>query len=162
MAHHDEAPVIHQNALRGAGVLVLLTVLGAGWSSWNGSPGVMDPTTAVLEVRELRFMDDDGAVIVQEGDEVLAVLPSGEGQFIRGVVRALARHRMLSDVGREVPFELVHRADGRLSLEDPATGEAIVLNAFGSENLQAFARLLDAEDRVIFESSTPRILENEA
>lgn len=162
MAHHDEAPVIHKNALRGAGVLVLLTVLGAGWSSWNGPPSVMDPSTAVLEVRELRFVDDDGAVIVREGDEVIAVLASGEGQFVRGVVRALARHRMLSDVGHEVPFELVHRADGRLSLEDPVTGEAVVINAFGSDNLQAFARLLDAEHRVGFESSMPNSMENEA
>lgn len=162
MAHHDEAPVIHKNALRGAGALVLLTILGAGWSAWNGPPSVMDPTTAVLVVRELRFVDDDGAVIVQEGEDVIAVLASGEGQFIRGVVRALARHRMLSDVGREAPFKLVHRADGRLTLEDPETGEAVVINAFGSANLQAFARLLDAEDRVGFESSIPRTMENEA
>ena len=162
MAHHDEAPVIHRNALRGAGVLVLLTVLGAGWSSWNGPPSIMDPGTAVLEIRELQFVDDDGAVIVQEGDEVIAVLASGEGQFVRGVVRALARHRMLSDAGREVPFELVHRADGRLSLEDPVTGESIVINAFGSENLQAFARLLEADNRVGFETSFPRTTENEA
>ena len=161
MAHHDEAPVIHRNALRGAGVLVLLTVLGAGWSALNGPPSVMDPST-VLEVRDLRFLDDDGSVVIREGEDVIAVLASGEGQFVRGVVRALARHRMLSEVGREAPFQLVHRADGRLSLEDPVTGQAIVINAFGSDNLQAFARLLDAEERIGFETSIPSSTENEA
>lgn len=162
MGHHHDSPIIHRNALRGAGLLVVLSLLATSWAVLNGSPGVMDPDTAVLEVRELHFLDDAGSVLVQEHGAVIAVLPSGEGQFVRGVVRALARHRSLSGVGRERPFELVHRADGRLSLEDPATGQAIVLNAFGSENLRAFARLLGAEGRVGFESSIAVHEENEA
>ena len=161
--HHDEAPVIHANALRGAGVMVLLALLGAGWSSYHGSASVMDPSTAVLEVRPLYFVDrDDGAVVINDPDGEVEVLLSGEGQFVRGVVRALARHRQMSAGGHEAPFNLVHRADGRLSLEDPLTGETIVLNAFGADNLVVFARLLGAEDRVGFQTFIPGRTENEA
>jgi len=160
--HHDEAPVIHANALRGAAVLVLLTIVGCGYSVMFGSAEVMDPST-IVESRTLYFEDgEDGAVIVREGDEIIEVLASGDGQFVRGVLRAMARQRRLSSGGPEEPFTLVHWADGRVSIEDPVSGERVVLNAFGSENLQAFARLLDAEDRIIFLSSNAQRMEKDA
>ena len=148
MSHHHDAPVIHRNALRGAGLLVVISILAAAVSSWNGPPTVMDPTVPVVESRALRFEDaPGGAVVVRDEIGVVAVYGAGEGQFVRGVVRALARHR------RQVPgaeddlyaaFELQHRSDGRLALVDPVSGERIVVNAFGSENFGAFVELLRA------------------
>jgi putative photosynthetic complex assembly protein len=43
-----------------------------------------------------------------------------------------------------VPFRLALHADGRLTLEDPATSRTIELQAFGPANSGAFARLLPA------------------
>ena len=57
-------------------------------------------------------------------------------------MRILARERRMNDEGRETPFRLIRWADGRLSIEDPATGRRIDLGAFGAANTQAFARLM--------------------
>ena len=74
----------------------------------------------------------------------MAVLPPGSNGFIRGVMRGLARERMLHGIDAAPPFRLIRWADGRLSLEDTATGRLIDLAAFGPTNAQAFARLLTA------------------
>ncbi|MHA7871548.1 MAG: photosynthetic complex assembly protein PuhC, partial [Hyphococcus sp.] len=49
-------------------------------------------------------------------------------------------------VGPDVPFELTRTEKGRLLLHDPATGRVIGLEAFGDDNLNDFARLLDQKD----------------
>ena len=66
----------------------------------------------------------------------------GEGGFLRGALRVMARERRMRGLGGEAPFELVGRADGRLTLLDPATGQRIDLEAFGPTNAGAFAALL--------------------
>mgnify|MGYP006276983711 CR=1 FL=1 len=44
--------------------------------------------------------------------------------------------------GAEQPFQLIARADGRLTLADPVTGQRIDLESFGPANAGVFARLL--------------------
>jgi putative photosynthetic complex assembly protein len=51
---------------------------------------------------------------------------------------------MLDAVGPDLPFRLTHWSDGRLTLEDAATGRRIELESFGPTNMQAFASLLAA------------------
>jgi putative photosynthetic complex assembly protein len=70
----------------------------------------------------------------------------GTNGFVRGVLRGLARERRLNDVGAQPPFQLTRWSDGRLSLDDPATGRRIDLVAFGPTNAGAFAQLLTAPD----------------
>ena len=70
------------------------------------------------------------------------MLPPGTNGFIRGVLRGLARDRKLQRIGTEPPFRLTRWVDGRLSLDDPATGRRIELGAFGPTNAAAFAGLL--------------------
>ncbi len=41
-----------------------------------------------------------------------------------------------------MPFRLSAWSDGRLTLEDPATGRAVDLEAFGPTNEATFVRLL--------------------
>jgi hypothetical protein len=41
------------------------------------------------------------------------------------------------------PFELIYRADGRLTLSDTATGRMVDLESFGPTNAGSFYRLLD-------------------
>ena len=63
------------------------------------------------------------------------VVAPGTNGFLRGVLRGLARERKLERSAIEPPFRLTRWADGRLSLEDPATGRRIDdLEAFGPTN----------------------------
>lgn len=102
-------------------------------------------TAEVLAVRHLTFTDQpDGSVIVKdaEADTQVEVFAPGTNNFARGILRALARQRRMQDVGPEEPFRLTRLADGRLTLDDPATGERIDLGSFGSTNTADFVRLL--------------------
>lgn len=86
----------------------------------------------------------DGAVILADagsGTPALVIAP-GEDGFMRGTLRGLARDRHLRGLGPEQPFRLVVWNDGRLTLDDTATGRRLDLLAFGQSQAEAFARLL--------------------
>lgn len=96
--------------------------------------------------RELRFLDrSDGAVVILDhpGGEPVEVLAPGTHGFVRGVMRGMARERRSKKVGDEPPYRLTSWSDGRLTLDDPSTGRWVELVAFGPDNFQAFAQLLD-------------------
>jgi len=101
-------------------------------------------TANTVAAVEMRFLDrEDGAVVVQGPDErIIAVLPPGTNGFARGVLRGLARERRQHHLDSGPTFRLVRWADGRLSLEDPATGRHVNLEAFGPTNARVFADLL--------------------
>jgi putative photosynthetic complex assembly protein len=100
----------------------------------------------VVQSRLLRFLDQpDGSVLVRDvqGKEADAVIAAGSNQgFIRGVMRGLARDRKMRGLDDGPPFRLAQWGDGRLSLQDMATGRTIELDAFGDDNRAAFASLL--------------------
>jgi len=104
----------------------------------------MQPSTPVA-VRMLRFEDGaDGSVLVSDvkGRSVHIVEPGTNG-FLRGVLRGLARERRRTSVDALPPFRLTRWADGRLSLDDPATGRHVDLEVFGPTNSAAFVRLFE-------------------
>lgn len=146
MSGHEHAePVISRPILITVMLMVTATVIGAAWSSYTKGDSLDLPESTVLVARDLVFKDrDDGAVVVSEAGQQVLVFEAGSGGFIRGTLRALARQRQLGNIGSEEPFRLVHWADGRLSLIDPATKGRIEINAFGRDNLDAFAEILDA------------------
>lgn len=125
-------------ALIAAGSVIGLTVIMK-----DRSPGIVIASPAA-ETRLLRFSDAPGGVVrVETADGALvASYGSGEGSFLRGVLRSFARDRRGSDVGPEIPFELTRHADGRTSLRDTASGQIVVLDAFGTTNAALFASLL--------------------
>ena len=95
----------------------------------------------------LRFEDrPDGSIAVIDAKPAAGLLErvQGEQGFLRGSLRALARERRMRERRRRLPpFELLAaRADGRLTLMDPATGARIDLESFGPTNAAVFARLL--------------------
>lgn len=145
MSHHHDTPVIDRRMIRAAAVLVLVSVVGAAYARITGDATVTDPRSQIVQMRALHFEDRaDGAVVVRDGTEAIAVFESGEGGFVRGALRALARYRRLDGGSvQDAPIELIHWLDGRVSLEDPETGESIVLNAFGPDNLRPFAKLFE-------------------
>lgn len=101
----------------------------------------------VVESRALRFEDrSNGSVAVIDGvTGRLLEEASGEQGFLRGTVRALARERLSRQMGPEQAFDLTARADGRLVLSDPLTGQKVDLASFGPTNAAVFARYLPSK-----------------
>lgn len=133
--------------LFGAFALVLLTLALSGLSRLTGTGAMTVDASTPIESRDLRFEDrKDGSVAVLEAKngEVVEILAPGTNGFVRGVLRGLARERKMYNIGEEPPFRLTNWADGRLSLEDTATGRRIELVSFGITQIEVFAKMLNA------------------
>ena len=123
--------------------LVLIALVGTAAVRLSGAV-IHSPDASPVATRSLRFEDRaDGSVAVLDGRTGLELeRVQGEAGFLRGALRAMARERRKRDLGSEAAFDLIGRVDGRLTLADPATGERIDLESFGSTNAATFARLL--------------------
>jgi putative photosynthetic complex assembly protein len=133
------APLVGAVAL----VLAVVVLVVASRLSGPGQPLVDD--VPIVAERLLLFVDaDDGSVTALDGrtGEVIEIYPAGTNGFLRATMRGLARERRSRGFGPEIPFQLVARADGRLTLDDPATGRRLDLGAFGRTNAATFASLL--------------------
>lgn len=132
-----------RSAVIAIGAVLLAVVAGVATVRGTGVQ-IHEPDAAAVAVRSLRFEDGaDGSVAVidaRSGRQIDSV--HGEAGFLRGALRALARERQKRELGAGPAFELIARADGRLTLSDPATGERLDLESFGPTNAAVFARLL--------------------
>jgi len=145
--HHADAPLLPRGLLVAIGALVLATLAGVTAVRLGGT-SVRAPDAPTVATRMLRFEDGpDGSVAVIDAasGRTLDQL-RGEQGFVRGALRALTRERRMREIGPQPPFELAARADGRLTLTDPATGARIDLESFGPTNAGVFARLLTLTD----------------
>lgn len=134
--------------LLGAGALVAVAILSAVAGRLAGS-STAPPDSTVLAARELRFEDRlDGSVLVSDASDgrQVDVAAAGTNGFLRATLRGLARERRRQGVEAraDAPFRITAWADGRVTLDDPATGRRVELEAFGQTNEEAFARLLPA------------------
>lgn len=147
MSEHKTSRPFPRAPLFGAAALVMLALALAGVSRFTGIGAVTVEQATPVETRALRFEDRaDGSVAVLEygSRKVIEVYAPGTNGFVRGVMRGLARDRMLRGLGDEAPFELIRWDDDRLSLRDTATGYQIELVSFGITQLEVFAELLHA------------------
>ena len=146
-SHHMPVP---RGPLLAAAALVLATLVGVATIRATGTDVSTRSQAAVVAQRALQFEDQaDGSVRVLEAlpgqaPRLLQVVDPGAGGFLRGAMRALVRQRRAAGVGAEAPFVLTARADGRLTLSDPATTERVDLESFGPTNAAVFAQLLAA------------------
>jgi putative photosynthetic complex assembly protein len=132
--------------LLGAGAGLVLSIALALAGRIIG-PDPVTPTGQAIVVRELAFRDlPDGAVGVYQANSgaEIARLEYGTNSFIRATLRGLVRERRMGELGPDAPFRLAAWNDGRLTLEDTATGRIIDIVAFGTTQAEAFARLLHA------------------
>jgi putative photosynthetic complex assembly protein len=131
--------------LIGAAVIVGFSLALAATVRLSGV-SVAQPTGRAVTVRELHFADRrDGGVTVSDaaaGDRVVDIVKPETGYFLRATLRGLAQARKRQDEGQATPFVLTGWNDGRLTLDDPATGRRVDLEAFGETNEQVFAKLL--------------------
>jgi putative photosynthetic complex assembly protein len=137
----------------GAAFLVVATLVAVtGLRIWQVQGPASQATppkarAAVIAERVLRFEDrPNGAVAVidVQHPERSQLLPPGveTDGFLRATLRALASERKLQGDGDHQPFRLSALADGRLVLQDLATGHDVDLEAFGHTNAGRFAALL--------------------
>ncbi len=99
----------------------------------------------VTDTRDLVFKDlKNGSVgVVDAGrNEQIAEVKPGHDGFVRVVLRSMARDRTVRGASADVPFRLARHADDMLSLTDLATGEVVMLNAFGGMNTKSFEPFL--------------------
>lgn len=143
MSHDPHREMVPRAALIAIATLLALALLAVAAVRLSGVD-VREPDAAAIKSLLLRFEDRaDGSVAVidaVDGRELERI--QGEAGFLRGALRAMARERRKRGLGSEAAFELVGRADGRLTLIDPATQERIDLESFGPTNAATFARLL--------------------
>ena len=127
--------------LLGLATVLLLSLVSVGSARYAGL-STRQPDAQTVSVREVRFEDTpEGAVAVIDGVTGARIeTVTGEQGFLRGTLRGLARERKRANLGPEQNFQLIGRADGRLTLADPATGQRIDLESFGPTNAAVFAR----------------------
>ena len=126
-------------------VLVLCVLAATAAVRLTGIDIRQQADAATVSQRALRFADTadgDLQVIDDRSGKVLDTVVVGTGGFIRSTMRGLVRERKRQGIGPEIPFELLARSDGRLTLIDPATQRRVDLESFGPVNAAVFARLL--------------------
>ena len=125
-----------------AAMVLLIAVLGR-----LAPPDGRAPFATPIRSADLVIGDrNDGSVdVVQAGTgRLIETLPPATNGFLRVVLAGLVRERRREDMGApSTPFRLTRWSDGRLTLDDAATGKLIELEAFGQSNEVAFGRLLD-------------------
>ncbi len=146
---HTHNQTVPRSALIAAGCLMAFTIAAAAVGRIGGAESLI-PTSSPVAVRDLRFVDrTDGGVDVFDavGKQPSTLVAPGSDAFLRATLRGLAQNRKRQHLTEDVPFRLTSWADGRLTLDDPATGRHVELEAFGRTNAAAFARLLITGDK---------------
>lgn len=145
MSQALKQPVFPTGVVLGMGALLLFSIAVAGTARLTHHNHVVMPPTTPVATRDLSFKDlADGGVDVTDthSGQLIATVAPQTGGFLRGIMRGLIRDHRLQGMAPHSSFHLTQWADGRLSLEDPATHESFELEAFGSTNKEVFARFL--------------------
>jgi putative photosynthetic complex assembly protein len=147
MDAHATPQTLSKWPLLAIGAMLMSILIGVTAVRLSGTD-ISTPDAAAVATRDLRFEDrPDGSIAVIDASSGIVIESIvGEQGFIRGTLRGLARERKRQGIGPEASFQLVGRADGRLTLIDPATGRRVDLESFGPVNAGAFVRLLEQSE----------------
>lgn len=127
-----------------AGLIVVVFALAISARVF-GFGAFREGVAVVAQERALRFSDQQGGgirIVDANTGQTAADLAPGTNGFLRGALRALTRSRELAGIGPDVPFRLTRYVDGRLVLQDPATGQHVTISSFGPTQVESFDRLL--------------------
>lgn len=133
--------------LWGAGILGTISMILVAGASITGSGKAPLRQSEPVASRSLAFVErEDRAIVVRDPQKnaVVAVVKPGRDGFVPVVVKAFSVKRKQQGIAPETPFQLIQWADGRLSIEDPLTNQAIRLDGFSSLNKKSFAKLMNA------------------
>jgi putative photosynthetic complex assembly protein len=134
-ALHAHQQVIPRPVAWMAGMLVTLSLLGAGLARYTGYSATSLPEAPLLGAEPVVLhVSGRDHLQVQGSEGVLMDFGPGEGGFLRGVHRALGRTRLQAGVDLQAPYLIQRWGDGRVSLHDPQTDSHIEMMAFGEDN----------------------------
>lgn len=106
-------------------------------------PHVGQPKPAAILAQKTVILEGHGAKAVTVRDETGNVLVDlSHGGFVAVIQNGLQRARHVRGVDQSLPVRLVEYANGRLAIEDPASGWTAELGVFGDDNRAAFERLM--------------------
>jgi putative photosynthetic complex assembly protein len=144
MQEHSAHASFPRGPLTGAALLVVFALVVVSLVRLTGVGASHVPDAAAVMERDFRFEDrSDGSIaVIDPRDGRVVETVTGANGFLRGTLRGLARERKRQGVGPEHAFRLIGRADGRLTLIDPATGRRVDLESFGPANAGVFAQML--------------------
>lgn len=147
-------PQVEGWPLIGLAILVIGSLLLAGYAQWQKTQKGLEPVVHVLASRSLIFTDGrDGNIWVtdaQTGERLPSI--EGEAGFARGVLRSLAQARLRDGGSPATPFVLTRQADGSLRLKDPWTSREVDLTTFGPSNIAVFQPLLEVRQSSTLQS----------
>ncbi len=144
--------------LRVALAMIALTFTMAILASQFGIFKFADVYENPIAQRALSFSDaPDGGILVKDGStgELALTLPPGTNGFIRGALRAMADRRRMARKSQEAPFLLTAWGDGRITIEDPETGERVAVSSFGPTQVRSFIALLDKDGTLFAGAPAP-------
>jgi putative photosynthetic complex assembly protein len=145
MAHTTTSDPVPRGPLMALAGIAVLSVIAVAGVRLSGFGATQVPPDSPVAIQEYRFVDrPDGSIGILDaarGDTVLEIEPGTNG-FLRSTMRGLARERKRASLDADVPFRLIAQSDGRLTLQDPATGRRVDLGSFGPTNAAVFARLM--------------------
>ncbi len=128
-------------------IAVLLAIMVAIALVSRGRHGGEPPPAVPVRSADLLMQDNpDGSVTVTQAGSgrLVTTLQPATNAFVRVLLTGLVRERRREGEGSHaIPFHLTRWSDGRLTVDDTATGRLIELEAFGHTNEAAFARLLE-------------------
>jgi putative photosynthetic complex assembly protein len=128
--------------------LLLLALVVIGAVRLYGTAAVVPVEGPPVASRDLLFADRaDGGITVHDAvtGQLVAELAPGSNGFIRATLRGLVRERRRDENGAIAsPFRVTRWSEGRLTLEDMATGRVVDLLAFGQTQVETFQSLLNA------------------
>jgi len=140
-----EDEMIPKALLMAMGGLVVIALALTTFARVTDRPLVGVPHAAGVVAERQLILDGSkaGDVTVRAADgSVIMALGTDEAGFISVIWRGMDRKRMLHGIEGNPPVRLIAYDNGRLSIEDAASGWSAELGSFGDANEASFAALL--------------------
>ena len=142
-----QGEMISRAMVRAIVALIIGVLALVSYATFTGrTPSAVVPEGAVVKSRLILIQAEvSGAarIFTAEG-KLIADLSAKQGGFISSIDRSLRRKRVIADLPQAGPVLLTLDDLNRLKISDPQSGWSADLMAFGSSNIGAFAKLLDA------------------
>lgn len=136
--------------LIGAGAMAAIALTAAFVGSRADVGTFRMEESPTVESRLLTILDSGvGSAIVKDaatGETLRVTTPGLAEGFVWGALNGLSYGRKQMHAPADAPYELVRRADGRITLTDLMTGQKVFLDSFGYGNAAAFARLFEHKE----------------
>lgn len=137
--------MIPPGAMLGMLALALSAVGVTAYASLTDRPTAGQPEAAeVVDARTFR-LEGDGVAVKATATDGTVLLDRENGAFIAVVNDALERKRKVHGIADNPPVTVARLANGRLVLNDPATGWSAELTSFGGDNALYWDGLFEEE-----------------